>query len=148
MFSREDVALAPGASKEFDRQRYRRVRNRTEAPAALSPEDQGLQSMPDASPPRWHRAQATWLFRGIHPAALPAQPISIPTIKLEGDANGAPHAVPKAYAEKFLGKYQHRTIGGGIGHNLPQEAPRAIAQAVVDVKGMRLKCAPCLSTAS
>ena len=59
--------------------------------------------------------------------------ITVPTITLEGDANGAPHPEPAAYASKFSGKYAHRTIKGGIGHNLPQEAPRAFAQAVVDV---------------
>src|SRR5262249_36634303 len=61
--------------------------------------------------------------------------ISVPTITLEGDANGAPHPDPSAYAKKFSGKYAHRTIKGGIGHNLPQEAPNAFAQAVVDVDG-------------
>ena len=59
--------------------------------------------------------------------------ITVPTITLEGDANGAPHPEPSAYAKKFSGKYEHRTITGGIGHNLPQEAPQAFAQAVVDV---------------
>jgi pimeloyl-ACP methyl ester carboxylesterase len=59
--------------------------------------------------------------------------ITVPTITLEGDANGAPHAEPVAYAKKFSGKYEHRTITGGIGHNLPQEAPQAFAQAVIDV---------------
>lgn len=59
--------------------------------------------------------------------------ISIPTITMEGDANAAPHPDPSAYAAKFAGKYQHRTITGGIGHNLPQEAPREFAQAVLDV---------------
>jgi pimeloyl-ACP methyl ester carboxylesterase len=59
--------------------------------------------------------------------------IGVPTITLEGDANGAPHADPSAYAKKFSGKYSHRTIEGGIGHNLPQEAPRAFAEAIVDV---------------
>ena len=59
--------------------------------------------------------------------------ITVPTITLEGDANGAPHLDPSAYAKKFSGKYSHRTITGGIGHNLPQEAPQAFAQAVVDV---------------
>jgi pimeloyl-ACP methyl ester carboxylesterase len=59
--------------------------------------------------------------------------ITVPTITLEGDANGAPHPQPSAYANKFSGKYSHRTITGGIGHNLPQEAPQAFAQAVVDV---------------
>ena len=59
--------------------------------------------------------------------------ITVPTITLEGDANGAPHPDPSAYAPKFTGKYAHRNITGGIGHNLPQEAPQAFAQAVVDV---------------
>jgi len=59
--------------------------------------------------------------------------ITVPTITLEGDANGAPHPDPSAYAKRFSGKYSHRTITGGIGHNLPQEAPQAFAQAVVDV---------------
>ncbi len=59
--------------------------------------------------------------------------ITVPTIALEGDANGAPHPDPGSYAGKFSGKYAHRTIEGGIGHNLPQEAPQAFAQAVVDV---------------
>jgi pimeloyl-ACP methyl ester carboxylesterase len=67
-------------------------------------------------------------------AAAPA--ISIPTITLEGDANGAPHPNPESYAKKFSGKYQHRTIRGGVGHNLPQEAPRAFAQAIVDARRM------------
>jgi pimeloyl-ACP methyl ester carboxylesterase len=64
-------------------------------------------------------------------AAFP--PIAVPTITLESDANGAPHPDPSAYAKKFSGRYEHRHITGGIGHNLPQEAPRAFAQAVVDV---------------
>lgn len=59
--------------------------------------------------------------------------ISVPTITLEGNANGAPHPDPAAYAKKFTGKYEHRNIGGGIGHNLPQEAPKAFAEAVIDV---------------
>ncbi len=63
-------------------------------------------------------------------AALPS--IGVPTITLEGDANGAPHPAPEAYAKRFTGKYQHRLITGGIGHNLPQEAPQAFAQAVID----------------
>ncbi|MCJ8159084.1 alpha/beta fold hydrolase [Sphingomonas sp. LaA6.9] len=61
--------------------------------------------------------------------------ISVPTITLEGDANGAPHPDPAAYAKKFSGKYAHRLVTGGIGHNLPQEAPRDFAQAVIDVAG-------------
>jgi len=59
--------------------------------------------------------------------------IAVPTITMEGDANGAPHPEPGAYAKKFSGKYAHRTIEGGIGHNLPQEAPQAFAEAVVEV---------------
>ena len=63
--------------------------------------------------------------------------ITVPAITLEGDANGAPHLDPTAYAQKFTGKYAHRNITGGIGHNLPQEAPQAFAQAVVDVAAER-----------
>ena len=59
--------------------------------------------------------------------------ITVPTITMEGDANGAPHPEPSAYAKKFSGKYSHRTIKGGVGHNLPQEAPQAFAEAVIDV---------------
>ena len=59
--------------------------------------------------------------------------IAVPTITLEGDANGAPHPEASSYAGKFRGKYEHRLIEGGIGHNLPQEAPQAFAQAVIDV---------------
>jgi pimeloyl-ACP methyl ester carboxylesterase len=60
--------------------------------------------------------------------------ITVPTITLEGDANGAFHPDPSAYAKKFSGRYSHRTIEGGIGHNLPQEAPEAFAQAVIDAE--------------
>jgi pimeloyl-ACP methyl ester carboxylesterase len=66
-------------------------------------------------------------------AGAPA--IAVPTITLEGDANGAPHPDPGSYAGKFTGTYEHRTIEGGIGHNLPQEAPQAFAQAIADVDG-------------
>jgi len=59
--------------------------------------------------------------------------IGVPTITMEGDANGAPHPEPGAYAKKFSGKYEHRLITGGIGHNLPQEAPKAFAEAIIDV---------------
>jgi pimeloyl-ACP methyl ester carboxylesterase len=58
--------------------------------------------------------------------------ITVPTITMEGDANGAPHPEPSTYAKKFTGKYEHRTIKGGIGHNLPQEAPQAFAEAIVN----------------
>jgi pimeloyl-ACP methyl ester carboxylesterase len=64
-------------------------------------------------------------------AGFPA--ITVPTITLQGDADGAPRPDPSVYAKKFSGKYEHRTITGGIGHNLPQEAPQAFAEAVVDV---------------
>ena len=62
--------------------------------------------------------------------------ITVPTITLEGDANGAPHPAPAAYAAKFSGKYVHRNLTGGIGHNLPQEAPQAFAAAVIDVDAL------------
>jgi pimeloyl-ACP methyl ester carboxylesterase len=64
-------------------------------------------------------------------AAFPS--IGVPTITLEGDANGAPHPEPAAYAKRFTGRYQHRQATGGIGHNLPQEAPKVFAEAVLDV---------------
>jgi len=63
--------------------------------------------------------------------------VTVPTITLEGDANGAPHPAPAAYAAKFSGRYAHRNLTGGIGHNLPQEAPQAFATAVVDVDAFR-----------
>jgi pimeloyl-ACP methyl ester carboxylesterase len=59
-------------------------------------------------------------------------PITVPTITLEGDANGAPHPDPESYARRFTGKYEHRLLEGGIGHNPPQEDPRAFAKAVID----------------
>ena len=64
-----------------------------------------------------------------------APPIAVPTITMEGDANGAPHPDASAYAGKFTGKYEHRLITGGVGHNLPQEAPQAFARAIIDVDG-------------
>jgi pimeloyl-ACP methyl ester carboxylesterase len=60
----------------------------------------------------------------------------VPTITLEGDANGAPHPDPVSYAKKFAGKYAHRLLTGGVGHNLPQEAPQAFARAVIDVDAL------------
>jgi pimeloyl-ACP methyl ester carboxylesterase len=62
--------------------------------------------------------------------------ITVPTITLEGDANGAPHPEPAAYAAKFSGPYAHRTVEGGVGHNLPQEAPDAFGDAIVEVGEM------------
>jgi pimeloyl-ACP methyl ester carboxylesterase len=64
-----------------------------------------------------------------------APDITVPAITLEGDANGAPHPDPGAYSEKFVGAHSHRTIEGGVGHNLPQEAPQAFADAIVEVDG-------------
>ena len=66
-------------------------------------------------------------------AAFPV--VTVPTITLQGDADGAPHPDSTSYAKKFSGKYSHRLIKGGIGHNLPQEAPQAFAEAVVEVDG-------------
>ena len=63
-------------------------------------------------------------------ATFPA--ISVPTITMEGDANGAPHPQPESYAKRFTGKYEHRLITGGIGHDLPREAPAAFVQAIID----------------
>jgi hypothetical protein len=59
--------------------------------------------------------------------------IKVPTITMEGDANGAPHPESSAYAKKFSGKYEHRLVAGGIGHNLPQEAPMIFAKAISDL---------------
>jgi pimeloyl-ACP methyl ester carboxylesterase len=67
-------------------------------------------------------------------AAGPA--IAVPTITLEGDANGAPHPDPGSYVRKFSGRYQHRLVTGGIGHNLPQEAPEAFAKAVIEADSL------------
>jgi hypothetical protein len=67
-------------------------------------------------------------------AAFP--PISVPTITLEGDANGAPHPEPAAYAARFTGKYAHRTLAGGISHNLPQEAPLDFAHAIEEADSL------------
>ncbi len=66
-------------------------------------------------------------------AAAPV--ITVPTVTMEGDANGAPHPDPRAYASKFSGKYAHRLVRGGVGHNLPQEAPKAFSDAVMAVDG-------------
>jgi len=64
-----------------------------------------------------------------------APSITVPAITLEGDANGAPHPDPAAYAKKFSGRYSHRDLSGGIGHNLPQEAPREFSGAIMEVAG-------------
>jgi pimeloyl-ACP methyl ester carboxylesterase len=72
-------------------------------------------------------------FDGLEKRLAEFPVVTVPTITLEGDANGAPHPEPSAYAKKFSGRYRHRTLVGGIGHNLPQEAPQAFAEAVVEV---------------
>ena len=80
-------------------------------------------------------AQINNLRPPVLPAIKPGTNTAFASLKqiLEGDANGAPHPEPASYAKKFSGRYSHRTIKGGIGHNLPQEAPQAFAEAVVDV---------------
>jgi pimeloyl-ACP methyl ester carboxylesterase len=72
-------------------------------------------------------------YQALEDRLAKAPVIGVPTITLEGDANGAPHPEPAAYARKFSGAYAHRTASGGVGHNLPQEAPRVFADAVIDV---------------
>ncbi|WP_233833994.1 alpha/beta fold hydrolase [Paraburkholderia sp. ZP32-5] len=84
---------------------------------------------------RWRLglAQGESQYDELEKRLAAAPTIAVPTITMEGDANGAAHPAPAAYAKKFTGKYQHRDISGGIGHNLPQEAPKAFAQAILDV---------------
>ena len=84
---------------------------------------------------RWRQglAEGEAKYDALEKRLAEAPVIAVPTITMEGDANGAPHPPAEAYARKFSGKYEHRLITGGIGHNLPQEAPQAFAEAVVDV---------------
>jgi pimeloyl-ACP methyl ester carboxylesterase len=86
---------------------------------------------------RWRQglAEGEAKYDDLEKRLAAAPVIAVPSITLEGDANGAPHPEPGFYAKKFSGKYAHRLITGGIGHNLPQEAPQAFAQAVIDVAG-------------
>ena len=86
---------------------------------------------------RWRLglAQGEAKYDGLEKRLAEAPVIIVPTITMEGDANGAPHPDPAAYAKKFSGKYSHRLITGGTGHNLPQEAPRDFANAIIDVDG-------------
>jgi pimeloyl-ACP methyl ester carboxylesterase len=86
---------------------------------------------------RWRQglAEGEAKYDDVEKRLAAAPVIAVPSITLEGDANGAPHPEPGFYARKFSGKYAHRLIAGGIGHNLPQEAPQAFAQAVIDVAG-------------
>ena len=72
-------------------------------------------------------------YDAIEQKLATAPTIGVPTITMEGDANGAPHPEPEAYRAKFTGRYEHRTITGGFGHNLPQEAPREFAGAIIDI---------------
>jgi len=84
---------------------------------------------------RWRLglAQGEPKYDDLEERLAQAPVVTVPTITMEGDANGAPHPEPNAYANKFSGKYAHRLVTSGIGHNLPQEAPQAFAQAVIDV---------------
>ncbi len=84
---------------------------------------------------RWRQglAEGEARYDDVEKRLAAAPTIGVPTITMEGDANGAPHPVPSTYRSKFTGKYEHRDLTGGIGHNLPQEAPTAFAQAVLDV---------------
>jgi pimeloyl-ACP methyl ester carboxylesterase len=86
---------------------------------------------------RWRQALAEGeaKYDGLEKRLAAGPVITVPTITLEGDANGAPHLDPSAYAKKFSEKYRHLTLNGGIGHNLPQEAPEAFANAVIEVDG-------------
>jgi len=84
---------------------------------------------------RWRLAMADGepQFDDLERRLAEAPAIAVPTITLEGDANGAPHPEPDTYAARFTGKYAHRTVTGGVGHNLPQEAPQAFTDAIVEV---------------
>ncbi|XSC47656.1 alpha/beta fold hydrolase [Bradyrhizobium sp. RDT10] len=84
---------------------------------------------------RWRLglAEGEQSYDALEAQLAKAPTISVPTITMESDANGAPHPDPAAYAKKFTGRYEHRHIPGGVGHNLPQEAPHAFAQAILDV---------------
>jgi pimeloyl-ACP methyl ester carboxylesterase len=84
---------------------------------------------------RWRLglAEGEAKYAGLEASLAKSPAITVPTITLEGDANGAPHPEPAAYARRFTGKYRHHLIAGGIGHDLPQEAPRAFADAVIEV---------------
>jgi pimeloyl-ACP methyl ester carboxylesterase len=86
---------------------------------------------------RWRLgvAEGEAQYDGLEKRLAQAPVIAVPTITMEGDANGAPHPEAKSYAGKFSGKYSHRIVTGGIGHNLPQEAPRAFADAIIAVDG-------------
>jgi pimeloyl-ACP methyl ester carboxylesterase len=84
---------------------------------------------------RWRQglAEGEAKYDAIEQRLAAAPTIGVPAITMEGDANGAPHPSPEAYRAKFTGKYEHRIVSGGIGHNLPQEAPKEFAQAMLDI---------------
>jgi pimeloyl-ACP methyl ester carboxylesterase len=86
---------------------------------------------------RWRQALAEGeaKYDDLEKQLAQAPVITVPTVTLEGDANGAPHPPSSAYAKKFSGKYAYHLITGGIGHNLPQEAPQAFADAIIEVNG-------------
>jgi pimeloyl-ACP methyl ester carboxylesterase len=86
---------------------------------------------------RWRLALAAGdaKYNDLERRLAAAPVINVPSVTLEGDANGAPHPDSSVYAKKFSGKYAHRIINGGVGHNLPQEAPRAFADAIIEVDG-------------
>ena len=86
---------------------------------------------------RWRQglAQGESKYDDIEERLAKSPAITVPAITLEGDANGAPHPPPAAYANKFTGKYINRILSGGIGHNLPQEAPQAFADAIIEIDG-------------
>jgi pimeloyl-ACP methyl ester carboxylesterase len=90
---------------------------------------------------RWRQglAKGDRLYNPLESLLAKSPAIRVPTITLEGDANGAPHPAPSSYTEKFLGHYEHREIQGGIGHNLPQEAPAAFVRAVLDIRDHDLR---------
>jgi hypothetical protein len=103
----------------------------------MSPETSGRASRPRPPGHRWRLglAEGESKYDDLETRLAKGPVITVPTITLEGDANGAPHPDPGSYASKFSGKHEHRTINGGVGHNLPQEAPEAFARAVVGVDG-------------
>lgn len=87
---------------------------------------------------RWRLGLATGekQYDALEQKLATAPAITVPAVTLEGDANGASHLAPAAYAARFTGKYAHHTLSGGVGHNLPQEAPKAFADAIVEADGM------------
>ncbi|MVN79245.1 alpha/beta fold hydrolase [Hymenobacter sp. HMF4947] len=87
---------------------------------------------------RWRLglAEGEARYEAVEKKLATSPAITVPAVTLEGDANGAPHNDPAAYAAKFTGKYRHHTLSGGIGHNLPQEAPQDFAAAIIEADGL------------